>query len=383
MSACGPMSAVSQMCYLDAQLLPTCCVLVTPAAWMTPARWEHFHPVLHCTTSLNHWPDGGGRAVCLDTSLTLSFFGGFFHFSRSLTGGLWWPAGLRKQWQDDSDGCDQLGWWLREKRQAWSVHPCHPLHRLDQWQNQGEPGCLRSGVRLQGRRCWTIIPTDRVCIATHTDKLTDEQQTSEIQDTLNLLRTCLPVDQTDGSSKWGQQEYFYRDAQERPQSRGFIPNLTPCSQLSFLSFTVLIKYRWDSKSGQKHHQNITLHRSPPSEPFLVSFIAFTLSRIHIFNGVLHTVVIWHPAGGAGCKWGKTLQERWELPVLSCLNSVDFMLVYGLKSQGGTFNPKQHTHTRYSAEAFTLHNSSHRKGRLKKSLCKDCAIICFNAKCFWQ
>lgn len=89
--------------------------------------------------------------VSLRVSLLVSFYNKsskvilyLCFFFCDLTGRLRWPTGLFQQWQDDSDGRNQLGRRVRKEGQAGGLHPRHKLHRLGRWENEGEPG-----VRLE------------------------------------------------------------------------------------------------------------------------------------------------------------------------------------------------------------------------------------------
>lgn len=59
------------------------------------------------------------------------------------TGRFWGSSCLSKQWQDDSDGCDQLGRRVWTQGQAWSLYPRHQLHWVDQWQNDSQSSVKR------------------------------------------------------------------------------------------------------------------------------------------------------------------------------------------------------------------------------------------------
>lgn len=59
------------------------------------------------------------------------------------TGRFWGSSCLSKQWQDDSDGRDQLGRRVRTQGQAWGLYPRHQIHWVDQWQNDSQSSVKR------------------------------------------------------------------------------------------------------------------------------------------------------------------------------------------------------------------------------------------------
>lgn len=87
----------------------------------------------------------------------------FFPFGSGLTTGRFWGSSrVSKQRQDDPDGRDQLGRWVWAEGQARGLYPRHPLHRLDQWQNESQSFVKpRQTEQLQFRdregQTWIVI----------------------------------------------------------------------------------------------------------------------------------------------------------------------------------------------------------------------------------